>query len=121
MIPRNAGDGADVWPELSDGGGVETRRSLLLWAAFYAYAYPAPAGFSAASVRPGAARYDASLGEFVLPYTAVRSAPDPSAEVRAFLQSTYLAAANLGNWDRERLERDDTSALPAERPARRQP
>jgi hypothetical protein len=40
-----------------------------------------------------------------LPYAAVRSAPDPDAEVRAFLQSTYEAAANLGRWDRESLER----------------
>jgi hypothetical protein len=74
-------------------------------AAFYAYAYPEPAGFSTAVVRPAAARYETSLGEFVLPYAAVQSAADPSAEVRAFLQSTYVAAADLGKWDREALER----------------
>jgi hypothetical protein len=78
-------------------------------AAFYAYAYPAPPGFSEAVVRPAAARFEPSLGEFVLPYAAIRSAPDPSAEVLAFLQSTYEAAADLGKWDRARLERNDAT------------
>jgi Family of unknown function (DUF5996) len=73
--------------------------------AFYAYAYPAPAGFADAAVGPAAARYEPTLGEFLLPYAAVRSAPDPSADVLAFLQSTYEAAADLGKWDRARLER----------------
>jgi hypothetical protein len=79
-------------------------------AAFYSYAYPAPAGFADAEVRPAAARYEPALGEFVLPYAAVRSAVDPSAEVRAFLQSTYVAAADLGRWDRPRLERHQPAA-----------
>jgi hypothetical protein len=74
-------------------------------AAFYAYAYPVPPGFAEAKVRPAAARYLPELGEFVLPYAAVRAAPDPSAEVRAFLESTYEAAADLGHWDRPHLER----------------
>ena len=78
-------------------------------AAFYAYAYPAPAGFSEAAVRPAAARFEPALGEFVLPYAAVRSAADPSAEVLAFLQSSYEAAADLGKWDRARLERNDVT------------
>ena len=78
-------------------------------AAFYSYAYPAPAGFAEAVVHPAAARYEPTLGEFVLPYAAVRGAPDPSAEVLAFLQSTYAAAADLGRWDRPRLERNAAS------------
>jgi len=84
-------------------------------AVFYSYAYPAPAGFAEAKVLPAAARYEAALGEFVLPYAAVRSAADPSAEVLAFLQSTYVAAADLGKWDRARLERaagGDLAAVP---------
>jgi hypothetical protein len=72
--------------------------------AFYSYAYPAPAGFGEAPVAPEAARFDASLGEFVLPYEAVRTAPDPEAALMAFLQSTYDAAAALGDWDRAALE-----------------
>ena len=44
------------------------------------------------------------MQEFVLPYEAVRQADDPDAIVLAFLQSTYEAAANLGQWDRATLE-----------------
>jgi len=86
-------------------------------AAFYSYAYPAPAGFAEAAVRPAAARFNPTLGEFVLPYAAVRSAPDPSAAVLDFLQSTYEAAADLGKWDRARLERND-GTIPAAGTAR---
>lgn len=74
-------------------------------AAFYAYAYPAPEGFAEAAVSPAEARWSEELAEFVLPYEAVRSAPDPDRAVREFLRSTYAAAAGLGGWDRERLER----------------
>lgn len=72
---------------------------------FYSYAYPAPDGFSAARVSPSAAYYDDGLGEFLLPYTAVREADDPDALLLEFLQSTSVAAADLGGWDRGALER----------------
>ena len=85
-------------------------------AAFYAYAYPAPTGFAAAAVRPATARYEPSLGEFVLPYAAVQSASDPSSEILAFLESTYVAAADLGNWDRPRLERREATLHADHRP-----
>jgi hypothetical protein len=75
-------------------------------AAFYAYAYPQPPRFAEAAVQPAAARYDRQLGEFVLPYAAVRAAPDPAADVRAFLATTYAAAADLAGWNRADLERD---------------
>jgi hypothetical protein len=55
-------------------------------------------------VAPDAARYDKSLGEFLLPYDAVRRSSDPDATLMAFLDSTYRAAADLGGWDREALE-----------------
>ena len=55
---------------------------------------------------PAAARYDQTLGEYLLPYEAVRSAADPEAILMAFLQSTYEAAANAGRWDRASLECD---------------
>jgi hypothetical protein len=73
-------------------------------AAFYAYAYPAPAGYADARVEPGAAFYDTTLGEFILPYDAVRTAPDPDAALLAFCHTTYDAAADLGAWDRNTLE-----------------
>lgn len=71
---------------------------------FYAYAYPGPAGFEAASVQPAAAHWDPGLGEFLLPYAAVRAEDDPDAALLAFLQTTYEAAADLGEWDRAALE-----------------
>lgn len=73
--------------------------------AFYAYAYPEPKNFAAAEVRPEQAFYSAALKEYLLPYDAVRQLPDPAAAVRAFLQTTYAAAADLGDWDRASLER----------------
>ncbi len=72
---------------------------------FYSYAYAQPAGFADAPVRPKAARYARDFGEFVLPYDAVRQATAPDEMLLEFLQSTYEAAANLGNWDRALLER----------------
>jgi hypothetical protein len=72
---------------------------------FYAYAYPEPEGFKAAKVRPDAARFDPALGEFVLPYAAVRGAADPDTALLDFFQSTYEAAADLAVWPRAELER----------------
>ena len=74
-------------------------------AAFYAYAYPEPKGFSDYSVRPEAAYYNSDLGEFILSYEAVRTAGEPEAVLLDFLQSTYEAAADLSNWNRDALER----------------
>jgi hypothetical protein len=76
-------------------------------AAFYAYAYPTPDGFDRATVRPAAARWDTALGEFILPYDAVRRADDPRGDLRAFLDSTYHAAADTARWDRRSLERQE--------------
>ena len=73
-------------------------------AAFYSYAYPQPDGFAEVPVQPSAAYYSQNLGEFVLPYEAVRQSADPSATLLEFLQSTYAAAANLARWDRTALE-----------------
>src|SRR3984957_5897464 len=72
--------------------------------AFYSYAYSEPPGFRAARVRPEAAFFSESLGEFVLPYDAVRLAAQPDQALLKFLQSTYEAAANAAKWDRAALE-----------------
>ncbi|MET0396085.1 MAG: DUF5996 family protein [Longimicrobiaceae bacterium] len=74
-------------------------------AAFYAYMYPQPAGYAGARVRPPEARYLADAGEWILPHEAVRAAPDPDGAVRAFLEDTYAAGAELAGWDRAALER----------------
>jgi len=88
---------AGWWPGSPDGPVREP--------AYYAYAYPEPDGSAAAAIRPREARYDRDMREFILPYEAVRTARDPDAMLLAFLQSTYEVSANLGRWDRERLER----------------
>jgi hypothetical protein len=85
---------AGFWP----GGGV------IDYPAFYSYAYPEPDGFRAAKVEPEAAFFSKELGEFILPYDAVRTAADPDQTLLAFLQSTYEAAANAAKWDRDALE-----------------
>ncbi len=72
---------------------------------FYAYAYPEPAGFRDWPVQPAAAYFSQDLGEFLLPYEAVRTADNPDETLLAFLQTTYEAAAERGNWDRAVLER----------------
>lgn len=84
---------AGFWP----GGGID-------YPAFYSYAYPAPEAFPQARVAPEEAFYSAELGEFLLPYDAVRNASDPGEALMAFLESTYDAAATLGRWDRAMLE-----------------
>lgn len=73
---------------------------------FYAYAYPEPAGYARSPVRPAEAFYSTEVNEFLLPYRAVRTAQDPEATLLDFLQTTYEAAADNGDWDRERLEDD---------------
>jgi hypothetical protein len=85
---------AGFWP---GGGPID-------YPAYYSYAYPAPDGFGAAPVRPAQAFFSKDLGEFILPYDAVRTAADPDAALMDFLQSTYEAAAALGKWDRGSLE-----------------
>ena len=71
---------------------------------FYAYAYPTPEGFAAWPVRPPPAYLDEQLGEYILPYQAVRTAVDPDSSLLEFFQTTYEAAATLAGWDRAALE-----------------
>ncbi|HEX8031297.1 MAG TPA: DUF5996 family protein [Vicinamibacterales bacterium] len=73
--------------------------------ALYAYAVPQPEGFADARIQPDAAYYHRELGEFILPYDAVRNAPSPDKMIRDFVASTYDAAATLAKWDRAALER----------------
>ena len=82
------------WP----GGGP------VAYPVFYSYAYPEPSGFAGAPVKPSPAFYNTDLREFILPYDAVRAAESPDKTLLDFLQTTYEAAANLANWDRNFLE-----------------
>jgi hypothetical protein len=83
------------WP-----GGGET-----LQPAFYAYAYPEPPGYAQRMVEPAAARYDLKAREFLLPYAALHAASEPDEMLLRFFQTTYEAAADLGQWDRAALDR----------------
>ncbi len=74
-------------------------------AAFYVYAYPEPAGYGDTPLRTAEGFYDKNVGQFILPYDAVRQARDPDAMLLGFLQETYAAAAELAKWDRKALER----------------
>jgi hypothetical protein len=85
---------AGFWP---GGNGID-------YAAFYSYAYPTPPKFKDYPVKPEGAAFNATLGEFLLPYEVVRTAADPEAALPAFLQSTYEAAAESAGWDRNELE-----------------
>jgi uncharacterized protein DUF5996 len=86
---------AGFWP---GGGGVDGP-------AFYSYTAPAPAGLEREAVRPAAARWDSTLGEFLLMYDDVRTAPSPRAALLEFVQSTYEAGVRLAGWERAALER----------------
>ena len=86
------------WP----GGGP------IPYAAFYSYAYPEPAGFATSQVRPREAFYSTDmLREFILPYDAVRQSESPDDTLLDFLETTYVAAADLAKWDRGSLERGE--------------
>jgi hypothetical protein len=85
---------AGFWP---GGDGAD-------YPSFYSYAYPQPARFREFAVRPEGAFFSEALGEYLLPYDAVRSASDPDAVLLAFLESTYEAAAQSADWDRAALE-----------------
>ncbi|MBL4858842.1 MAG: hypothetical protein JKY36_06575 [Erythrobacter sp.] len=79
------------------GGGVDQ-------AAFYAYGYPTPDGLADITVEPAGSYWQGELGEFILPYEQVRTSIDPEQGLMAFLESTYAAVADLGDWSRKALK-----------------
>jgi hypothetical protein len=85
---------AGFWP---GGDGVD-------FAAFYSYAYPTPPLFATNPVLPQETFFHEELGQFLLPYDAVRRAADPDTALLSFLQTTYEAAAENADWDRNALE-----------------
>ena len=93
FIPRNAMDAQEVavgwWP-----GDARYPK-----AAFYAYAHPAPAGFAAAAVRPDPARWDATLGEYILDWDDIHAGPDPRAAALEFARSVFRHACTVCEWD----------------------
>jgi hypothetical protein len=93
FIMRNAMDAQEVavgwWP-----GGPGYGR-----AAFYSYAHPAPVGFAGATLSPPAARWETSLGEYVLDWDDVCAAPDPLTAGLAFTHSAFRHACSVCEWD----------------------
>jgi hypothetical protein len=93
FIMRNAMDAQEVavgwWP-----GDARYGR-----AAFYAYAHPATEGFGDAAIPPAAARWDASLGEYVLDWDDVRTDPDPHGAALEFARSAFRHACAVCAWD----------------------
>jgi hypothetical protein len=93
FIMRNAMDAQEVavgwWP-----GDVRHDRP-----AFYAYAHPAPEGFAGGQLEPGAARWDAQLGEYVLAWEDVAGSADPHAMAVAFARSAFDHACTVCGWD----------------------
>jgi hypothetical protein len=93
FIMRNAMDAEEVavgwWP-----GDARYPR-----AAFYSYAHPAPEGFATATLSPAAARWDATLGEFVLDWDDIRVGPDPHAAALDFARSAVRHACAVCGWD----------------------
>jgi hypothetical protein len=93
FIMRNAMDAQEIavgwWP-----GDVRYGK-----AAFYAYAHPAPEGYGNAALSPAAARWDATLGEFVLDWDDARSSPNPHAAALDFARSAFRHACMACAWD----------------------
>src|SRR5215469_10867664 len=93
FIMRNAMDAQEVaigwWP----GDGRYPK------AAFYAYAHPAVEAFSRVTLSPAAARWDPALGEYILDWDDVRSAPDPHAAALEFARSAFRQACVACGWD----------------------
>ncbi|HXL85955.1 MAG TPA: DUF5996 family protein, partial [Gemmatimonadaceae bacterium] len=91
---------------ISAGWWPGTVGSPVAEPAFYAYAYPEPAGCDVAPIKPATAYYHPAMHEWILPYESVRTSATPERDLKEFLQSTYEAAADLGKWDRSALERE---------------
>jgi hypothetical protein len=93
FIMRNAMDAQEVaigwWP-----GDSRYEK-----AAFYAYAHPAPDEFARATISPDAARWEASLGEYILDWEDVRTSPNPHAVALEFARSAFRHACAACEWD----------------------
>jgi hypothetical protein len=116
--PPHGGAAPHCGPHVMEEGYSHEVSSFGYWPGgsgegfFYSYAYPEPEGYRDTPVAPADAYYDGELGEFLLPYEAVRTAPDPQAVLLAFLDSAYGAAADRGGWDRASLPREPPSWAP---------
>jgi hypothetical protein len=86
-------------------GGLWPASGQLMEPSFYSYAVPEPPGFKEARVQPDAAYYHHEMGEFILPYEAVRTTASPEQTLLEFIDTTYDRGATLPGWDRAALTR----------------
>ncbi|MCI0530584.1 MAG: DUF5996 family protein [candidate division Zixibacteria bacterium] len=71
--------------------------------AFYAYIYPAPAGYEGINPGPSFAYFNKELSECIMPYEDVRKAENPEEMIAHFFQTTYIESAKMAGWDIESL------------------
>jgi hypothetical protein len=67
--------------------------------------YPTPESFGNQKVLPEQAYYSPEMGEFFLNYSDVQKSGNPERMLYDFLTSTYSAAANSADWDKELLKK----------------
>ena len=79
-------------------GGFWPGDERLQQPAFFAYTFPKPEGIEEAELQPDAAAWSEQMGEFILPYDAVRTAADPRGALLDFLETTYRAGAERAGW-----------------------
>jgi uncharacterized protein DUF5996 len=79
--------------------------------AFYAYAWPKPAGIETSAIGPAGAAWSPIIKEFVLPYATVQGSADPRATILEFLRSTYTVGARMLGWPDD-LTRFDVPSRP---------
>jgi hypothetical protein len=73
---------------------------------FYSYIFPQPAGAAQLPIAPATASWSDAIREWVLPYEAVRTSPNPNDTLRAFLDATYNLCTTAAGWDRAALSYD---------------
>jgi hypothetical protein len=106
FIMRNAMDAQEVaigwWP-----GDARHEQ-----AAFYAFAHPAAEDFPGATLSPAQARWEETLGEYILDWEDVRSSEDPRAEALEFARSAFRHACLVCEWDPALAATADASPPP---------
>ena len=70
---------------------------------FFGYIYPQPAECPLLPIAPPDASWSPKLGEWVLPYEAMRASPDPEGALTAFLDAVYGLSGAAAGWDHARL------------------
>ena len=68
-------------------------------AAFFAYAHPPSEGFGGATLTPPAAKWEATLGEYILDWDDIRTGPSPHEQALEFARSAVRHSCAVCGWD----------------------